>query len=179
MVQWHPIKCNPKAEKRNNFWYTVRTDADDILSISRNFKVKITDPDQSKIWDSVNYNWVKDENSNEDKPWRNMPDTKTVMLGYTPISVEEINTYLWSSSEYEKYLRIKDQIEVGDFVRCSGSRDSKSWRKITEINDYEIVGQKYNVDRNGNWVAQPYMSTNMIKTITQVIKKDFHNDNCS
>lgn len=42
---------------------------------------------------------------------------------------------------FDKYVKVKDLIQVGDFVRFSGSTRRYTWRKVLEIKGNTIFGQ--------------------------------------
>ena len=74
------------------------------------------------------------------------------------------------------------QIEVGDFVRVVGGRNSRTpWRKVTAVNMLGKTGQTASITgqicirehRPDRFVLTPYMSTNGIEKVAEVVKAGY------
>lgn len=83
---------------------------------------KYTDSDLGKI--EVYVGWNDDA---DDCVWERLDPTK-----YYVRVVPKL---------FDKYMKVKELIQVGDFVRFSGSNRRYAWRKVLEIKDNTIFGQ--------------------------------------
>jgi hypothetical protein len=68
---------------------------------------------------------------------------------------------------FDKYLKVSSLLQVGDFVRFSGSKGYK-WRKVLEIDGYNVHGQCASLPKESSLVF--HSSSNGILTVLEIVR---------
>ena len=67
--------------------------------------------------------------------------------------------------------KVLGPIEVGDYVRVTGGRNSRMpWRQVVEVNKNSVTGRQCNRNKNGTVTFGGYMTTNGINKVVELVK---------
>lgn len=76
---------------------------------------------------------------------------------YYPIAECE---WRYDDKEYQRLMRVKDLLQVGDFVKCVGTR-SGDWNIVENIENWSMAGRKYSKPKLGcekNTFSENYLA---------------------
>lgn len=84
---------------------------------------------------------------------------------YKKVPVADVEIRI-EDKNYKRYLKVKENLQVGDFVKCKGTR-SGDWNKVESIRNDTLFGPKYTKPEEGNmrYVSSDNHLTKVMKII--------------